>query len=119
MAVFGRMSGAVFALALGLCAASTVSAEVVTGTGSLIKKDAYGTQTEWGRGLNLPRQGRITRVMDGTYGFTVRDKSGVSVADFLDPQMAVGTELPAGQYVLEPYVCARHRHHHVEVTVEY
>lgn len=119
MAKIGKTTGVALSLLLSLAMTGLASAEVVTGTGTLIKKDAYGTQTEWGSGLNLPRPGRITRVMDGTYGFTVRDKSGASVADFLDPQMAVGTSLAPGQYVLEPYVCTRHRHHHVEVTVEY
>jgi len=121
MTIFDKTCMMAIAGVLLLCfgTAGIASAEVITGTGTLIKKDAYGTQTEWGSGLNLPRAGRIARVMDGTYGFTLRDKSGARVADFLDPQMAVGTSLAAGQYVIEPYVCARHRHHHVEVTVEY
>ncbi|HUD51311.1 hypothetical protein [Parvibaculum sp.] len=94
-------------------------ADEVTGSGTLVMKDKFNSQTEWGSGLTLPRAGRITRVMDGTYGFAIRDAKGEVVADFLDPQQAVGMKLAAGNYVLDPYVCTRHRHHHVEVTAEY
>lgn len=107
-------------LVLGICLASGASqAAEVTGTGTLVMKDKYHTQTEWGAGLSLPRDGKITRVMDGTYGFAIRNAKGVEVANFLDPQQAVGLKLAAGDYVLDPYVCSRHRHHHVEVTAEY
>ncbi|MEN6544271.1 hypothetical protein [Parvibaculum sp.] len=99
--------------------AGAANADSVTGTGTLIMKDKFNSQTEWGADLSLPRPGRITRVMDGTYGFAIRTAKGAEVANFLDPQQAVGTKLPAGDYVLAPYVCTRHRHHHVEVTAEY
>ncbi|MBO6636184.1 hypothetical protein [Parvibaculum sp.] len=104
-----------------LCAAAAlpVTAETVTATGSLIMKDRYGTQTQWGRSLKLPEGGKVVRVMDGTYGFSIVDAAGETVGDFLLPQQAVGTELAPGEYSLMPYVCAQHRHHHVEVTVEY
>ncbi|MEX0840580.1 MAG: hypothetical protein WD034_13695 [Parvibaculum sp.] len=95
------------------------SADVATGTGSMIKKDAYGTESSWGRALIVPRDGTVVRVMYGTYGFTIRDAEGRAVGDFLAPEMAVGTRLTAGEYRIEPYVCAKHRHHHVEVTVAY
>jgi hypothetical protein len=94
-------------------------ADVVTGTGSMIKKDAYGTESSWGRALIVPRDGTVVRVMYGTYGFTIRDAEGRAVGDFLAPEMAVGMRLTAGEYRIEPYVCAKHRHHHVEVTVAY
>ncbi|HAC57304.1 hypothetical protein [Parvibaculum sp.] len=99
--------------------AATASAETTTATGSRIMKDAYGTQTKWGRSLKLPEDGKVVRVMYGTYGFSIVDQSGNTVGDFLLPEMAVGTELAAGEYQIVPYVCAKHRHHHVEVTVEY
>ncbi len=112
-----RLAGIVV---LGISLASGVAqAGEVTGTGTLVMKDKYHTQTEWGSGLSLPRAGRITRVMDGTYGFVIRNAKGEEVANFLDPQQAVGLKLAAGNYVLDPYVCTRHRHHHVEVTAEY
>lgn len=91
----------------------------VSGTGALIMKDAYNSRSQWGRELVLPREGRISRVMDGTYGFSILDAEGNKVADFLEPQKALGTKLAAGTYRLEPYVCARHRHHFVEVSVDY
>lgn len=103
----------------GVGFALPAAAETVTATGSLIKKDAYGTQTEWGRNLVLPRAGKVVRVMDGTYGFSLVNAEGDTVADFLLPQEAVGTELAPGEYELVPYVCSRHRHHHIEMTVEY
>lgn len=95
------------------------SAATVTGTGSLIMKDSYGSQTQWGRALVLPADGKVVRVMYGTYGFSIIDRSGNTVGDFLLPEMAMGAEIPAGEYQIVPYVCAKHRHHHVEVTVEY
>lgn len=104
---------------LSLSVVGAASAEVIVGTGTLVKKDTYGTQTEWGKDVSLPRDGMITRVMDGTYGFSIRNASGERVADFLDPQDAVGTKLSAGDYSFEPYVCTQHRHHHVEVSVKY
>ncbi|MAM93845.1 hypothetical protein [Parvibaculum sp.] len=94
-------------------------AEMVTATGSLIKKDTYGTEEAWGRTLKLPEGGKVVRVMDGTYGFSILNAKGDAIADFLLPQDAVGLELAPGEYKLSPYVCAQHRHHHVEVTVEY
>ncbi|HMM14982.1 MAG TPA: hypothetical protein PKA57_10180 [Parvibaculum sp.] len=111
-------------LAAGLLACAVLSgadarAETVTGSGTLVMKDNYHSKTAWGTGLTLPREGRIVRVMDGTYGFTIRNERGDPVANFLDPQQAVGMSLPAGSYSIEPYVCARHRHHHIEVTAEY
>jgi hypothetical protein len=96
-----------------------VHADEVTATGTLVMKDKFHTQTEWGENLKLPRQGHIVRVMDGTYGFEIRNASGSAVAQFLAPQQAVGLSLPAGEYQIVPYVCTRHRHHHVEVTAEY
>ena len=111
---------AIAAIALaGVAVAVPASAETVTATGSLIMKDKYGTQTQWGRTLKLPEGGKVTRVMDGTYGFSIVDAQGETVGDFLLPQQAVGPELAPGEYSLLPYVCAQHRHHHVEVTVEY
>jgi hypothetical protein len=106
--------------ACGLLAAMLpASAGTITGTGSLIMKDSYNSQTHWGRSLVLPSDGKVVRVMYGSYGFSILDKDGNTVADFLLPEMAVGTELAAGEYSIVPYVCAKHRHHHVEVTVEY
>jgi hypothetical protein len=96
-----------------------VSAATVTGTGSRVMKDNYNSQTNWGRPLVLPSDGKVVRVMYGTYGFSIIDRNGNSVGDFLLPEMAMGAELPAGEYQIVPYVCAKHRHHHVEVTVEY
>ena len=109
----------VFATAMAAGLAVPALAETVTATGSLIKKDAYGTEEAWGRTLKLPEGGKVVRVMDGTYGFSILDADGEAIADFLLPQEAVGLELAPGEYTLSPYVCARHRHHHVEVTVEY
>ena len=94
-------------------------AGTATGTGSMIKKDTYGTERQWGRALVIPRDGVVTRVMYGTYGFSIFDAEGRTVGDFLAPELAVGTRLAAGEYRIEPYVCEKHRHHHVEVTVAY
>lgn len=99
--------------------AGAARADEITGSGTLVMKDHFHTQTEWGTGLTLPRPGKITRVMDGTYGFAIKNAKGEEVANFLDPQQAVGMKLAAGTYELDPYVCTRHRHHHVEVTAEY
>ncbi len=109
-----------FALLIGAgVSATSAHAERVTGTGTLVMKDKFHSQTAWGSGLDLPRDGRVVRVMDGNYGFAVKTAAGKDVADFLFPQQAVGLSLPAGQYLLVPYVCSGHRHHHVEVTAEY
>ncbi|MFN4355229.1 hypothetical protein [Parvibaculum sp.] len=106
--------------AIGMFAAVVpASAATVTGTGSLVMKDSYNSQTNWGRPLVLPSDGKVVRVMYGSYGFSIIDKNGNTVGDFLLPEMAMGTEIPAGEYSIVPYVCAKHRHHHVEVTVEY
>lgn len=99
--------------------ATAATAEEVTGTGSVVVNDKFHSKNIWGAQLVLPREGKITRVMDGTYGFDIKTAEGVRVASFLDPQQAIGISLPAGTYVLDPYVCARHRHHHIEVTATY
>ena len=113
-----------YAIALLFCVGvlpvhSAFASEAATATGTIIKKDRYGTEKAWGRGLVLPRAGKITRVMDATYGFSIINADGETVGNFLLPQQAVGVELAAGEYQLKPYVCEQHRHHHVEVTVEY
>ncbi|ABS64454.1 hypothetical protein Plav_2847 [Parvibaculum lavamentivorans DS-1] len=113
------MRTSLIAAILCAIAAGAASAETITATGTLQMKDAYGTEKGWGRTLVLPRAGKVVRVMDATYGFSIVDAEGETVADFLLPQQAVGFELAAGSYSLKPYVCAKHRHHHVEVTVEY
>lgn len=110
---------AIFLAAAAALLPLSTSAGTATGTGSMVKKDAYGTESLWGRALIVPRDGTVVRVMYGTYGFTIRDADGRTVGDFLTPEMAVGTRLAAGEYRIEPYVCAKHRHHHVEVTVAY
>ena len=109
---------AFMALALAVIS-GRASAGSVSGTGVLVMKDNFHSRAEWGRDLVLPRDGRITRVMDGTYGFAIFDAGGKRIADFLLPEQAVGMKLTAGSYRLEPYVCARHRHHFVEVTADY
>ena len=111
---------AIAGLALaGVVLTGAASAETATATGTLQMKDAYGTEQAWGRSLVLPRAGKVVRVMDATYGFSILNAEGETVGDFLLPQQAVGLELAAGEYSLRPYVCAKHRHHHVELTVEY
>jgi hypothetical protein len=104
--------------ATGIFATAALAGEV-TGSGSVVMNDKFHTKNEWGANLVLPRDGKITRVMDGTYGFDIRTADGVQVASFIDPQQAVGMSLPAGTYVIDPYVCTRHRHHHIEVTASY
>jgi hypothetical protein len=99
--------------------ATVAGADEVTGSGSVVMNDKFHTKNEWGANLVLPREGKITRVMDGTYGFDIKTVDGVRVASFIDPQQAVGMSLPAGTYVVDPYVCTRHRHHHIEVTATY
>lgn len=110
-------------LALGMALAvflpAVAQAAEVDASGTIVMHDAWHTKSEWGTRLVLPREGKITRVMDGTYGFDIKTESGKQVASFLDPQQAVGMSLPAGTYVLEPYVCKRHRHHHIEVMASY
>lgn len=109
---------AAVALTFGIFVTVAQAAEV-TGTGSVVMNDKFHTKDEWGARLVLPREGKITRVMDGTYGFDIKTADGVRVASFIDPQQAVGMSLPAGTYVVDPYVCTRHRHHHIEVTASY
>ena len=91
----------------------------VSASGTVVMRDTYHTKSEWGTRLVLPRDGKITRVMDGTYGFDIRTAAGKRIASFLDPQQAAGISLPAGTYILDPYVCKQHRHHHIEVTASY
>jgi len=105
----------VFALAYPV----VVQAAEVSASGTIVKRDTYHTQSEWGTKLVLPSEGKIARVMDGTYGFDIKTDAGIQIASFLDPQQAVGMSLPAGTYILEPYVCKRHRHHHIEVMATY
>lgn len=95
------------------------SADQIVATDTVVMNDKFHTKSEWGDKLVLPNEGKITRVMDGTYGFDIKTEAGVQVASFLDPQQAVGMSLPAGTYLIEPYVCKRHRHHHIEVTADY
>ena len=104
---------------MAVSASAPVFAAETVASGSVVMKDAYNSKQEWGTNLVLPKEGKITRVMDGTYGFDIRTEAGVKVASFLDPQQAVGMSLPAGTYVIDPYVCKRHRHHHIEVTATY
>lgn len=96
-----------------------VSVERLTGTGTRIENDTYGTTKFWGRSLSVPRTGTIVRVMGGTYGFQILDENDKVVGDFLFPEQAIGFSLAAGEYAVLPLVCRIHRHHHVEVTVEY
>ncbi|MES1991275.1 MAG: hypothetical protein V4441_10025 [Pseudomonadota bacterium] len=96
-----------------------VSAAETEASSSVVMKDAYHSREQWGTKLVLPVEGKITRVMDGTYGFDIKTEAGVQIASFLDPQQAVGMSLPAGTYLIDPYVCKRHRHHHIEVTAAY
>ncbi|MGV8995854.1 MAG: hypothetical protein ACOH12_02780 [Parvibaculaceae bacterium] len=113
---FGRL------LLAGLMVVSVsapVFATEIVASSSVVMKDAYNSKEEWGNNLVLPKEGKITRVMDGTYGFDIKTLDGVKVASFLDPQQAVGMSLPAGTYVIDPYVCKRHRHHHIEVSATY
>lgn len=113
---FGRFV-LIAVLAAGLVA--PVQAAETEASSSVVMKDAYHSKEQWGTKLVLPTEGKITRVMDGTYGFDIKTEAGVQVASFLDPQQAVGLSLPAGTYVIDPYVCKKHRHHHIEVTATY
>ena len=99
--------------------ASPAMAERQTGTATRIENDRFGSSKVWGRDLIMPKDGTIIRVMDGTYGFQILDEEGVVVGDFLLPEQAIGFALKAGRYQLKPLVCRVHRHHHVEVTVDY
>ncbi len=106
-------------LGAGVLQASCALAAEVDASSTVVMHDAYHTKDEWGTKLVLPSEGKITRVMDGTYGFDIKTEDGGQVASFLDPQAAVGMSLPAGTYVIAPYVCKQHRHHHIEVTATY
>tara|TARA_R110000824_G_scaffold399843_1_gene605997 strand:+ start:87657 stop:88028 length:372 start_codon:yes stop_codon:yes gene_type:complete len=106
-------------LSFGLVLSTASFAGDARATGTVIMNDKFHTKDEWGNKLVLPKDGKITRVMDGTYGFDIKTEAGVQVASFLNPQDAVGMSLPAGTYLLDPYVCKRHRHHHIEVTATY
>ncbi|MGK2739518.1 hypothetical protein ACSHT0_01360 [Tepidicaulis sp. LMO-SS28] len=113
-----RFCGTMLAV-LFLASLQTAEAARVTGTGSEVANDAFGTSETWGRPLEVPQDGKVVRVMGGTYGFQLIDADGEIAGDFLLPQDAVGFELPAGTYSIKPLLCRIHRHHHVEVTVEY
>ncbi len=115
-----RISVVSLVLSISVVFALPASAvERLTGTGTRIENDTYGTTKHWGRSLMVPRTGTIVRVMGGTYGFQILDKNEKVVGDFLFPEQAIGFSLPAGEYEILPLVCRIHRHHHVEVTVEY
>lgn len=100
-------------------AAPVMAAETLTGTGTRIENDIIGTTKHWGRSLSVPSAGKVVRVMGGTYGFQILDENESVVGDFLFPEQAIGFSLAAGEYKIMPLVCRIHRHHHVEVTVEY
>lgn len=110
---------ALIASAFVAWSAPGVAADRLTATGTRVQQDTYGSHRSWGRPLSLARDGKIVRVMDGTYGFQILDPNGRIVGDFLFPEDAIGFELAAGEYEVLPAVCRIHRHHHVEVTVEY
>ncbi len=111
--------GLVAALVLETQVGMSALAGQVTGTGTRIENDVFQSSKQWGRGLSVPQSGQITRVMGGTYGFQIVGLNDEIVGDFLFPEQAVGFALPAGDYTIRPLVCRIHRHHHVEVTVEY
>lgn len=117
----GRIARCSHLLLLGavLLHPAIAGAGQIVATNTVVMNDKYHSKTEWGDKLVLPSDGKITRVMDGTYGFDIKTEAGVQVASFLDPQQAVGMSLPAGTYRIEPYVCKLHRHHHIEVTASY
>ncbi len=96
-----------------------IAVDTLTGTGTRVENDTFGTTKHWGRMLSVPREGVIIRVMGGTYGFQILDAEARIVGDFLFPEQAVGFSLAAGEYKIMPLVCRVHRHHHVEVTVAY
>ena len=73
---------AALAAIMAFVLAAPAGAETLTATGSLIMKDKYGTSEAWGRTLKLPEGGKVVRVMDGTYGFSILDTKGDAVADF-------------------------------------
>ncbi|MCE8000287.1 MAG: hypothetical protein HEP70_15625 [Rhodobiaceae bacterium] len=115
-----RFSGFAGVLALLIMASTSAwSADRVTGTGTIIENQTFGSVKHWGRSLNVRDQGTIVRVMGGTYGFQIRDMNDNVVGDFLFPDDAVGFDLQAGDYKIFPLTCRTHLHHHVEVTVEY
>lgn len=114
-----RFGLAVMLLGAGLLLPAFAQAAEVYASSTVVMRDAYHTKDEWGTKLVLPSEGKIIRVMDGTYGFDIKTEDGVQVASFLDPQAAVGLSLPAGTYMIDPYVCKQHRHHHIEVTATY
>eukprot|EP00439_Symbiodinium_sp_Y106_P089561 s1_g2097.t1 len=122
-ALWGRLMRFVtFAGAVALAAmatTSTLAAERITGTGTIIENQTFGSVKHWGRSLAVRDQGTIVRVMGGTYGFQIRDMNDNVVGDFLFPDDAVGFSLAAGDYKIFPLTCRTHLHHHVEVTVEY
>lgn len=96
-----------------------IAGQTQTGTGTRIENDIIGTSKHWGRTLSVPEDGKVIRVMGGTYGFQIVDEDQSVVGDFLFPEQAIGFSIPAGEYQIVPLVCRIHRHHHVEVTVEY
>lgn len=104
---------------LSLSAPLSAGANYADASGTVVANDRFNSRKEWGAPLELSRAGEIVRVMDGTYGFRIKDMSGAVIAEFLDPQEAVGTVLGAGTYRLEPFLCEKHRHHHVKVSVKY
>lgn len=104
---------------VGMSVATVAQAGQITGTGTRIEDDTFKSSKQWGRGLSVPADGQITRVMGGTYGFQIIGANDEIVGDFLFPEQAVGFALAAGEYTVRPLVCRIHRHHHVEVTVEY
>lgn len=114
----GVAAGVVFLGFYGL-AVMPAMAERQTGTSTRVEHDRFGSSKIWGRDLIMPKDGTIVQVMDGTYGFQILDEEGAVIGDFLSPEQAVGFALEAGHYKLKPLVCRVHRHHHVEVTVEY
>jgi hypothetical protein len=114
---FGAFSSAV--LLVTMISTPVFAVERVTGTGTRIENQTFGTTKHWGRTLTVQQEGKIVRVMGGTYGFQILDENENVVGDFLFPDDAVGFELQAGDYEIMPLVCRTHLHHHVEVTVEY
>lgn len=114
-----KMVGIGLAMTFLIVLPQAAFAAEASATGTVIMNDKYHTKKEWGDKLVLPKDGKITRVMDGTYGFDIKTADGVQVASFLDPQDAIGYALPAGSYIIDPYVCKMHRHHHIAVKATY
>lgn len=119
MDLCGKVASLGLAVAVLFCSSNYANAADVSATSTIIMNDTFHTKKEWGDKLVLPKDGTITRVMDGTYGFDIKTVDGVKVASFLDPQDAIGYALPAGAYVIDPYVCKLHRHHHISVKATY